>query len=458
MMFLLSFSQYFASSGYSMKRRMFFKNLSSILAFAFGGTVVNAFVFAGLLFAIQLAVPFAVYMSFLDCLIFGSIISATDPVTVLAIFSQLHVDFNLYANVFGESVLNDAVAIVLYRTVSSFLLRSVSVGSLFLAGGEFVVIFGASTLIGAAAGLWSALLFKWTRLFNHVILEGALIMLIAYSSYLLADGIALSGIVAVLFCGIVMAHYTFNNLSAKAREFTREMFECLSSIAETFVFAYLGMAVFSFRQQWDVKLILISLFVMLVARAVNVFPIAFLINVSRKSNKIPFRHQLMLWFAGLRGAMAFALVLNVPVASGTLMLTTTLVLCIFTVLVFGGLSAKALQLLDIDMHLDPRLASDDDDGSRNSFFLRIDRAYLKPFFTRLRPRTRVDEQPNEADLDEFELVSWRAQEEGGKKRREGDESTESTEGGGETSAAVSSMDDEQSSTPTAVFDSTSRSE
>ncbi len=160
------------ASGYNMKRRMFFKNLGSILMFAFAGTVINAFVFAGLLFAFQIGVSFAVYLSFLDCLIFGSIISATDPVTVLAIFSQLHVDFNLYANVFGESVLNDAVAIVLFRTVGSFLTRTISAQSIFLAIGEFVLIFSGSTFIGCLIGLWSALLFKHTRLFSHVLLEG----------------------------------------------------------------------------------------------------------------------------------------------------------------------------------------------------------------------------------------------------------------------------------------------
>jgi sodium/hydrogen exchanger-like protein 6/7 len=158
--FLILLPPIIFASGYNMKRRMFFKNLGSILAFAFIGTVVNAFVFAGLLYAFELGVSFAVPMSFLDCLIFGSIISATDPVTVLAIFSQLHVDFNLYANVFGESVLNDAVAIVLFRTVSSFITRSLSAGSVFLAVGEFVLIFGGSTAIGVAIGLWSAVLFK----------------------------------------------------------------------------------------------------------------------------------------------------------------------------------------------------------------------------------------------------------------------------------------------------------
>ena len=123
-------------------------------------------------------------------------------------------------------------------------------------------------------------------------------MLFAYSSYLLADGMRLSGIVSILFCGIVMAHYTFNNLSAKAREFTREMFDVLASISETFVFAYLGMAVFSFKQLFDVKLILITILLILVARAVNVFPISFIVNLTRKTNKIPLKQQLMLWFSG----------------------------------------------------------------------------------------------------------------------------------------------------------------
>jgi NhaP-type Na+/H+ or K+/H+ antiporter len=56
-------------------------------------------------------------MTILDCFIYGALISATDPVTVLAVFKALGVDSNVYANVFGESVLNDAVAIVLYRYV-----------------------------------------------------------------------------------------------------------------------------------------------------------------------------------------------------------------------------------------------------------------------------------------------------------------------------------------------------
>jgi sodium/hydrogen exchanger-like protein 6/7 len=80
--FLILLPPIIFASGYNMKRRIFFKNLTSIGLFAFCGTMINVFVFAGLLFGMGKAINYAIPMSFLDCLIFGSIISATDPVTV----------------------------------------------------------------------------------------------------------------------------------------------------------------------------------------------------------------------------------------------------------------------------------------------------------------------------------------------------------------------------------------
>ncbi|KAK5887751.1 hypothetical protein CesoFtcFv8_016327 [Champsocephalus esox] len=104
-------------AGYSLKRRHFFRNIGSILAYAFIGTVISCFVIGLIMYGIvsfmkvvgQLGGDFF----FTDCLLFGAIVSATDPVTVLAIFNELKVDVDLYALLFGESVLNDAVAIVL---------------------------------------------------------------------------------------------------------------------------------------------------------------------------------------------------------------------------------------------------------------------------------------------------------------------------------------------------------
>ncbi|KAF7474874.1 hypothetical protein GHT09_014342 [Marmota monax] len=105
-------------AGYSLKKRHFFQNLGSILTYAFLGTAISCIVIGLIVYGFVKAMIYAGQLKngdfhFTDCLFFGSMLSATDPVTVLAIFHELHVDPDLYTLLFGESVLNDAVAIVL---------------------------------------------------------------------------------------------------------------------------------------------------------------------------------------------------------------------------------------------------------------------------------------------------------------------------------------------------------
>jgi sodium/hydrogen exchanger-like protein 6/7 len=89
--------------------------LGAILTFAIIGTTISSFIVGALMYGFVQLMPakLATSITFLDTLYFGALISSTDPLTILAIFNDLHVDVNLYALVFGESVLNDAVAIVL---------------------------------------------------------------------------------------------------------------------------------------------------------------------------------------------------------------------------------------------------------------------------------------------------------------------------------------------------------
>ncbi|KAL5579426.1 hypothetical protein UlMin_011868, partial [Ulmus minor] len=95
----------------------FFSNFGAIVTFAIVGTFIASIVTGVLVYLGGLV--FLMYrLPFVECLMFGALISATDPVTVLSIFQELGTDVNLYALVFGESVLNDAMAISLYRTFS----------------------------------------------------------------------------------------------------------------------------------------------------------------------------------------------------------------------------------------------------------------------------------------------------------------------------------------------------
>eukprot|EP00243_Klebsormidium_subtile_P009461 TRINITY_DN472_c0_g1_i1.p1 TRINITY_DN472_c0_g1~~TRINITY_DN472_c0_g1_i1.p1 ORF type:complete len:612 (-),score=150.75 TRINITY_DN472_c0_g1_i1:343-2178(-) len=343
-------------SGWSLQTSTFFKNFGAICVFAFLGTIISTFAVGTIMWLSGLwGLSFP--LPFLECMTFGALISATDPVTVLAIFHELGADGNLYSLVFGESVLNDAVAIVMYKTVLAFVYTPINERGVFLAIWFFIVIFVGSTLIGGLVGMLSALLFRFGGFSEkglHVI-ECCLACLFPYIAYMLANACQLSGIVAILFCGIAMRHYTHDNLSEEAQKLISGFFSMLAKLSETFVFIYQGVALFLNPQAWDKSLnfTVISIFAILLARMLNVYPCAWVINMFRPvDSKIPSKHQHALWYGGLRGAMAFALslqsVTDLPDGHGKIFLTTTLFTVLFTVLTIGGSTGSMLKLLKIE--------------------------------------------------------------------------------------------------------------
>jgi sodium/hydrogen exchanger-like protein 6/7 len=175
----------------------------------------------------------------------GSILSSTDPVTILSLFHQLKVDPKLYAIIFGESLLNDSVAIVLFSTLGKLRGSDLDFISVASALFNFFVVFGGSVLVGVSAALSCALLLKWTRLDLFPSLESCIIILQAYSSYMLSNAMQCSGIVSLLFCGITMKHYCHDNMSLESKQTTKYMFRVLSQLSENFVFIYLGLTLFT---------------------------------------------------------------------------------------------------------------------------------------------------------------------------------------------------------------------
>jgi sodium/hydrogen exchanger 8 len=160
-------------------------------------------------------------LNFVESFAFGSMISAVDPVATIAIFHALDVDPVLNCLVFGESILNDAISIVLTTTVmptnpsEKEILNSASKGeAILMALNRFCMMFFASAGIGVLFALMSALLLKFVDLRKHPSLEFGFVLVFIYCPYVLSEGIHLSGIMAILFCGICMSHYTHFNLSA----------------------------------------------------------------------------------------------------------------------------------------------------------------------------------------------------------------------------------------------------
>ncbi|KAK9676462.1 hypothetical protein RND81_11G078900 [Saponaria officinalis] len=412
-------------SGFILAPKPFFSNFGAIVTFAILGTFI-ASILTGLLVYLG-GVTFLMYrLPFIECMMFGALISSTDPITVLAIFQELGTDVNLYALVFGESVLNDAVAISLYRSMSLLRGHTASSQNIFMFVFRFLETFIGSLSSGVGAGFISALLFKYAGLDieNLQNLECCLFVLFPYFSYMLAEGLGLSGIVSILFTGIVMKHYTYSNLSEKSQQFVSEFFHLISSLAETFIFIYMGLDIVMEKHSWShIGFIFFSIIFIVVARAVNVFSCGYLVNLSRPAHrKIPMTHQKALWYSGLRGAMAFALALqsvhDLPEGHGQTIFTATTAIVVLTVLLIGGSTGTMLEalqvvgddreghLVDVVSHGSEGLGFDRSDGyvsplqeeeegsSANRFRMRLkefhrstpsfsalDKNYLTPFFT-----------------------------------------------------------------------------
>ncbi|XP_032487387.1 sodium/hydrogen exchanger 9 [Phocoena sinus] len=350
-------------AGYSLKKRHFFQNLGSILTYAFLGTAISCIVIGLIMYGFVKAMVYADQLKngdfhFTDCLFFGSLMSATDPVTVLAIFHELHVDPDLYTLLFGESVLNDAVAIVLTYSISIYSPKenpnAFDAAAFFQSVGNFLGIFAGSFAMGSAYAVVTALLTKFTKLCEFPMLETGLFFLLSWSAFLSAEAAGLTGIVAVLFCGVTQAHYTYNNLSLDSKMRTKQLFEFMNFLAENVIFCYMGLALFTFQNHiFNALFILGAFLAIFVARACNIYPLSFLLNLGRK-HKIPWNFQHMMMFSGLRGAIAFALAIrNTESQPKQMMFTTTLLLVFFTVWVFGGGTTPMLTWLQIRVGVDP---------------------------------------------------------------------------------------------------------
>ncbi|VEL38746.1 unnamed protein product [Protopolystoma xenopodis] len=216
------------AAGYSMKRHYFFRNIGAIITYAVFGTFFSAFIIAVICYGFTRPISgLKDQLYFSDCVLFGSMISATDPVTILAIFHDLGVDVDLYALVFGESVLNDALAIGLSQSVEKYGSltdnKTFDSKAMLSAIGNFIGMFSGSFLLGVLVGCCTSLLTKFTHVKDFPLFETTLFVLMSYSSFLLAEAIGFTGIVSVLFCGVIQAHYTYKNLSSESKAWTKQV-------------------------------------------------------------------------------------------------------------------------------------------------------------------------------------------------------------------------------------------
>ncbi|KIM23903.1 hypothetical protein M408DRAFT_76779, partial [Serendipita vermifera MAFF 305830] len=358
------------NSGYEMRQDNFFRNFGSILIFAFFGTFISAMGLGVIVKIWSFLGLEGLNLSILDCLIFGSTLSATDPVTILSIFTQYKVDPKLYSIIFGESLLNDAVSIVMYETFSQFKGKEKSTLTLLNGVGIFVLSFSSSMAMGVVFGLATSLLLKHSHLHLYPALESCLVGLLAYTSYFFSNGLHMSGIVSLLFCGITLKHYAYHTMSRRTQRTTKYLFSVLAQLSENFIFIYLGLNLFT--QEFAVfkpLFILISTIAVIATRYLAVFPLSELINFfhrwratgpARGKPELPHSYQMMLFWAGLRGAVGVALASGFTGENAGALRTTVLVVVVLTVVMFGGTTARMLEVMGI------RTGVVDEDGPGSS--------------------------------------------------------------------------------------------
>ncbi|CAI0379235.1 unnamed protein product [Linum tenue] len=349
------------NAGFQVKKKQFFQNFITIMLFGIVGVFISTVI-------ISLAI--------------GTIFSSTDTVCTLQVLHQDETPL-LYSIVFGEGVVNDATSVVLFNAVQKMDVSKINSQTILSVIGDFLYLFSTSTALGIGVGLLTSLVLKTLYFGKHSsIRELAMMVLMAYLSYMLAELLELSGILTVFFCGIIMSHYSWHNVTESSRITARHVshqeehvFAMLSFVAETFIFLYVGMDAFDIEKWKITKLSLGTslgiyssiVFLILVGRAVFVFPLSAFSNFMnrRKTSPLTFKQQVgfflslllncdtVIWWAGLmRGAVSIALAFKQFTYSGVTldpinatMITNTIIVVLFTTLVFGFLTKPLVNYL-----------------------------------------------------------------------------------------------------------------
>lgn len=246
---------------------------------------------------------------------FGALISATDPVAVIAFFKSLGTPKRLSILVEGESLFNDAVAVVAFGLAIS------------VAGGEEFSFAGAASdfLIVSAGGLAVGLILGYVvseiilAQVDDALIETATTLALAYGSYLLAEefgavigqDIHFSGILAVVAAGLMVGNVGFKNTSPTTRLTLENFWELLTFIVNSMVFLLIGLATTFSDLADELPAVLLGVALVLIVRLIVTYGLSYAIGYIQPSRKIPFKYQHVMYWGGLRGAISLALALTI---------------------------------------------------------------------------------------------------------------------------------------------------
>jgi CPA1 family monovalent cation:H+ antiporter len=300
------------------------RDLAVILTLATAGVLLSASITAA-------GMHLLAHWDWFSAVVFGAIIAATDPVSVIATFREAKAQGRLRLLIEAESLLNDGTAavtlgIVLTLSSGTYITALDTINIL-------LVTVGGGILCGIVVG--GLLLFLAGRTEDHLV-EMTFTTVAAYGSFLLADYFQMSGVFATLTAGLVMGNLeAFGVLSARGREAVHAFWEYAAFIANSFVFLLIGMHETSQNIAHIWLPALVGVVVVLLGRAAAIYPICGLFG--RSDSAVPVRQQHALFWGGLRGALALALALGLPeaVPARAEIITVSFAVVAFSVFVQG---------------------------------------------------------------------------------------------------------------------------
>lgn len=336
-------------AGYFLPLRQFTENLGTILIFAVLGTLWNTFCIGGLMFAVcQIGGTSLNGVGLLSNLLFAAIVSAVDPVAVLAVFEEIHINELLHILVFGESLLNDAVTVVLYHLFEEFAgFDQVTFKDIFLGFLSFFVVSLGGVFVGVVYGIIAAFTSRFT---SHIrVIEPLFVFLYSYMAYLSAELFHLSGIMALIASGVVMRPYVEANISHKSHTTIKYFLKMWSSVSETLIFIFLGVSTVAGPHDWNWTFVMSTLLFCLIARVLGVLGLTSMINRFRIVKLTP-KDQFIISYGGLRGAIAFSLGYLLDehhFPKRNMFLTAIITVIFFTVFVQGMTIRPLVELLAV---------------------------------------------------------------------------------------------------------------
>ncbi len=315
----------------------------TILALAVPGVVASTALVALALTPVVGLLRFAPGFDFRHALVFGALISATDPVAVVALFRTLGAPRRLVMLLEGESLLNDGTAIVFF-TLSLSLLSGSAVTASQL-GLQFVLIVGIGVAIGAAIGGVASLVM---RQIDDPMIEITVTTIAAYGSFVCAETLHSSGVIATLVAGALCGNVGARRaMTASARVASETFWEYVAFALNSIVFLLIGFEVhLSMLLRYWLP-ILVAYLVVTLGRGLVIVIGRALLGLTRE--RFPWRWSLVLTWGGLRGALPMVLALSLPedLAYRQLVVSMTFGVAVFSILVHGLTMSTVLKRLGI---------------------------------------------------------------------------------------------------------------